>query len=129
MADRNEGLRISRLIGGGLLLLVGAALVLGNFGILPGANLGAFWPMLLVWVGATRMLGPNRAGHFVSGAVVLALGIFFQLDRFGWIGVSLGDLWPLFLVAAGAAMILEGARARRPGAAGTSPAQETGGRS
>jgi hypothetical protein len=130
MTDQDEGRRISRLIGGGLLLLVGALLVLQNLGVVSAGSLGDYWPLLLVWVGLTRMLGPNRAEHFASGAVVLAVGVFFQLDRFGWIDVSIGELWPLFLVAIGAAMIAEGLRGRRTGSTPLPPgAAEPGARS
>jgi hypothetical protein len=117
MTGYDEGRRISRLIGGGLLIAVGGLLVAKNLGLVDAGNLGDYWPMLLVWVGATRIFAPSRGEHLVSGLVVLALGVFFQLDRFGLIGVSLGDLWPVFLVAGGAAMIAEGLRARRSGAA------------
>ena len=117
MTDPGEGRRTSGLIGGTLLLIVGGLLVLQNFALVRAGSLADYWPLLLVWVGATRMFGPNRRGHFISGSVLLALGVFFQLDQFGWAGVSIGDLWPAFLVAIGAAMILEGLRGRRAGSA------------
>lgn len=113
MTDPGQGRRASGLIGGTLLVIVGALLVLQNFGIVQAGSLGDYWPLFLVWVGATRMFGPNRRGHFVSGSVLLVLGVFFQLDQFGWAGVSIGDLWPAFLVGIGAAMIFEGLRGRR----------------
>jgi hypothetical protein len=130
MADREEGRRISQLVGGTLLLLVGALLVLQTLGVLHAGSLGDYWPLFLVWIGATRLLAPGRGGHVASGALILALGVFFQLDRLGWIGFSLSQLWPLFLVAAGVVLILEGLRARRSPAGPASPgAAGTGGRS
>jgi hypothetical protein len=130
MTDRHEGRRISQLIGGTLLLLVGALLMLQTLGILHAGSLGDYWPLFLVWIGATRLLAPSRGEHVASGAVILALGLFFQLDRLGWIGVSLSQLWPVLLVIAGVALILEGVRAKRSqaGPAGSGAAQP-GGRS
>ena len=129
MTDRDEARRISQLVGGALLLLVGALLALQTLGVLHAGSLGDYWPMLLVWVGVTRLLVPGRGKHVASGALILALGVFFQLDRFGWIGVSLSEVWPLFMVAAGIVMILEGVRSRRSQAPPSSPgAASAGGR-
>jgi uncharacterized membrane protein HdeD (DUF308 family) len=130
MTDPGEGGRASALIGGALLLIVGALLVVQNFGLVEAGSLSDYWPLFLVWVGARRMFGPNRREHFISGAVLLCLGVLLQLDQLGWTGVSIGDLWPVFLVAVGAAMILEGLRGRRAEAAIGSPGGgESGGRS
>lgn len=128
MTDREEGRRVSRLVGGGILVLVGLALALANFRIIGPVSAGDFWPMVLIWVGATRLLAPPRFAHLASGGVVLALGVFFQLDRLGWFALSLDDLWPYLLVAGGAAMILEGVRQRRA-PVGPADGTPTGGRS
>ncbi len=130
MLDREEGRRISRLVGGVLLLLVGALLVLRNYGAVPGLSLGDYWPMLLVWVGATRLLGPNRAEHLFSGALIVAMGVFFQVDRIGWVPAGADELWPVFMIAAGLVLILEAARAKRLVSRPDPPsASEPGGRS
>jgi hypothetical protein len=122
MRDFEEGTRVSRLVAGGILILVGLLLVLSNAGAIRPLRLGDFGPMLLIWAGASRLLAPTRSGPRVSGAIVLALGIFFQLDRLGWIGLSFREVWPFLLVVAGAAMILEGLRARRAIPAGSTHA-------
>jgi hypothetical protein len=130
VGNRDDGRRVSRLIGGALLVLVGSLLVLQNAGVLEAGNFGDYWPLLLVWVGATRLFGPNRSGHFVSGAVLLVVGVFFQVDRLGWLGVPTADLWPALLVAVGAALILEGVRGKHAvPAAGPPGASDPGGRS
>lgn len=121
MTRAEEGRRVSRLVGGAILLLVGLVLVLRNFGVLEWGSIGDFWPMVLIWVGATRLLAPGRGERIASGLVVLGLGVFFQLERLGWIDASLRDLWPALLVGAGAAMILEGMRGRRAASSSSSP--------
>ncbi|MGE5275730.1 MAG: LiaI-LiaF-like domain-containing protein [Acidobacteriota bacterium] len=121
MTNRDEGRRISQLIGGLLLLLVGALLVLQNLGLLHAGSLSDYWPLFLVWIGATRLLAPGRGERAISGAVVLGLGVFFQLERLGWTSLSLAQLWPVFMVAAGVALILEGLRSRRSTAAPAGP--------
>ena len=50
-----------RLIAGGLLLILGVLFALQNLGVLRAGHLGDYWPLLLVWVGLTRMLGRAAA--------------------------------------------------------------------
>jgi len=126
-----ERTRVSRLVAGGVLILVGILLVLSNAGAVRPLRFGDFWPMVLIWAGISRLLAPTRNGPRVSGAIVLALGIFFQLDRLGWIGLSFREVWPFLLVVGGAAMILDGLRARRaspegPGLSGPTAAPSAG---
>ncbi len=127
MRTIDEGHRISRIIGGMLLLLVGGLLVLQNLGVVRDVGrVWDYWPLLLVWVGLSRMLGPRREHHFASGAVIAALGVFLQLDRLDILWLRLHDFWPLFLVVAGIALIADSLAARRAGRA--SSGAETGGR-
>jgi len=117
MTSTEEGRRISRLVGGALLFLVGTLLVLQNLHVLHAGRIADYWPLLLVWAGATRLLGPNRGRHLASGAILIVLGAAFLADRFDWVDFSMRDFWPILLVIAGVAMIAEGlaARAARPG--------------
>jgi uncharacterized membrane protein HdeD (DUF308 family) len=122
MTSAEEGHRTSRLVGGTLLLLVGALLVLQNLHMLNAGRISDYWPLLLVWVGVTRLLAPNRRRHIASGAILLILGVAFLADRFDWVDFSMRDFWPILLVVAGVAMIAEGlaARGARAGSAPSS---------
>ena len=111
--DRHESYRLSRLIGGGLLLLVGTAFVLQNLGWVHAGRLVDYWPLLLVWIGLSRMFGPTRPRHFPSGAVVFALGVFLQLERLDLVHVDTRDIWPILLVVAGLALVADSLAARR----------------
>lgn len=122
MTSTEEGRRVSRLVGGGLLLLVGTLLVLQNLGTLHAGRLVDYWPLLLVWVGATRLLAPNGGRHNASGAILIALGAAFLADRFDWVDFSMRDFWPILCVIAGLAMIAEGLAARGARAGSTPPA-------
>lgn len=122
----SEGRRISRLIAGGLLLLVGALFVLQNLGLVRAGELGDYWPMFLVWVGLARMIGPARARHFASGLVLFALGVFFQLDRLDVIWVPMHRFWPLLLIAVGFGLIADSLVGRRRLAGGVSSSSQAG---
>ncbi|MEP6767132.1 MAG: DUF5668 domain-containing protein [Acidobacteriota bacterium] len=110
--------RTSRVIAGGLLVFVGGLFFLQNVGVLHAGRIGDYWPLLLVWLGLTRLLGPRRAHHFASGAVLVVLGALFQLDRLGVVWFHIHDLWPVLLVIAGIALITESYFVRRWSGAG-----------
>jgi hypothetical protein len=111
--DPFESRRISRLVAGALLLLVGSLFLLQNLGWLRAGRPWDYWPLLLVWIGLSRMLGPTRPRHFPSGAVVFALGVFLQLDRLDLIWFPARDVWPFLLVVGGLALIADSVVARR----------------
>lgn len=109
----SEGRRISRLVGGVLLLFLGAIFVLQNLGYVRAGRLADYWPLILVWVGLTRML--SRQGTVASGFVIFALGIFFQLDRLDVILVPTRLFWPALLIAIGFGLIADAVIGRRVG--------------
>ena len=84
-----------------------------NFGYVHAGRIVDYWPLLLVWVGATRILAPKRGRHVVSGAILVLLGALLLADRFDWMDLSMRDFWPMACVIAGFAMIAEGLFARK----------------
>jgi len=108
-----NGQRVSRLIAGTLLLLVGGLFVLQNLGMIRAGHFGDYWPLLLVWVGLTRMLAPNRGRHFASGLLIFLLGVFFQLDRLEVILIPVRQFWPIVLIGGGLALIVDSLVSRR----------------
>lgn len=126
MNSIGEGRQTSRLIGGALLLLLGVLFALQNLGMVRAGHLGDYWPLLLVWVGLSRMLGPRRGRHFASGLVVFLLGVFFQLDRLDVIWVPMHHFWPLLLIAIGFGLIADSLISRRIGRADLTPPSEAG---
>ncbi len=122
----SERRRISRLIAGGLLLFVGALFVLQNLGLVRAGDFGDYWPLFLVWIGLSRMLGPARARHFASGLVLFLLGVFFQLDRLDVIWVPMRQFWPLLLIAIGFGLIADSLIGRRSARTGVEPSSQSG---
>ena len=109
----SEGRRMSRLVGGVLLLFLGGIFVLQNLGYVKAGRLADYWPLLLVWVGLTRML--SRQGTVASGFVVFALRVFFQLDRLDVIWVPMRFFWPVLLIVIGFGLIADAVIGRRLG--------------
>ena len=111
--NHDESRRVSRLILGALLLLVGALFLMQNLGWFHAGRLWDYWPLVLVWIGLSRMFGPTRPRHFPSGAVVFALGVFLQLERLDMVRVDGRDIWPILLVVGGLALVADSLLARR----------------
>lgn len=126
MACVGDGRRTSRLIGGTLLLILGVLFALQNFGMVRAGHLGDYWPLLLVWVGLSRMFGSRRGNHFASGVVLLLLGVFFQLDRLDMIVVPIHQFWPLLLIAVGFGLIADSFVGRRSGRGDLTPPSQAG---
>ena len=124
MTYDSEGRQNSRLVAGGLLLILGVLFALQNLGVLRAGHLGDYWPLLLVWVGLTRMLGARRR-HFASGLVVFLMGVFFQLDRLDVIVLPMRTFWPLLLIVLGFGLIADSFLDRR-GRADLTPPSVTG---
>jgi xanthine/uracil permease len=126
MAYDGDGRRTSRLIGGSLLLLLGVLFALQNLGMVRAGHLGDYWPLLLVWVGLTRMLASRHGNHFASGVVIFLLGVFFQLDRLDVVFMPTRQFWPLLLVAVGLGLIIDSFASRRGGRGQLMPPSQTG---
>jgi hypothetical protein len=107
----SEGRRVTRLIGGILLLIVGGLFVLQNLGYVTAGSIDDYWPLLLIWVGLSRVL--TCRGHFASGFVLLALGVFFQLERLDVIWLPMRLFWPALLIVIGFGLIGDSLLARR----------------
>ena len=125
MTCDSEGRQTSRLIAGALLLILGVLFALQNLGVVRAGHLGDYWPLLLVWVGLTRMLGTRRR-HFASGLVVFLMGVFFQLDRLDVIWVPMRHFWPILLIILGFGLIADSFLDRGKGGADLTPPSVTG---
>ena len=110
MNSRGDGRRISRLVGGVLLLFLGGLFVLQNLGYVRAGRIGDYWPLILVWVGLARMA---TRGQLASGFVIFLLGVFFQLERLDVIWVPMRLFWPFLLIAIGFGLILDALIGRR----------------
>lgn len=111
----NDGRRVSHVIGGLILVSLGSLFLLQNLGVVHAGRIWDYWPMLLVWAGLARLIAPRQGRHFAGGAVMLLMGVFFQLEELGVVWIRARDFWPALLVAAGLALVAESWRGRRLG--------------
>ncbi|MGH8103462.1 MAG: LiaI-LiaF-like domain-containing protein [bacterium] len=107
--DHNPGyhLRFSgRLLIGLMFILVGALVVLNNAGVVHIGDPWKLWPLILIWVGLSKMTRPVWAPGRIFGAFLFVLGVGFLLGNFGYLHFDWNYVWPLILVAFGLNLVL-----------------------
>jgi predicted membrane protein len=88
------------MVGGGLLFL------LRNMGVLYIDNIGAYWPVILLVIGASKLVWPRHNGSIGTGVVMLVIGGVFLLRNLGILyGNVSGYIWPLIFIAIGCSML------------------------
>jgi predicted membrane protein len=98
------GSRISgRLVAGALLIFFGVLFTLDNMGVLDAGDVLTYWPVILIAVGVLKIIQPPREGHRKLGYVLLALGVFFQLQILGL--THMRSAWPFILVVIGGFLV------------------------
>lgn len=97
------------------LVLAGGAFLLDNLHFLELRRILPFWPVLLVALGAARLLtaAPGDKGEQIVGGLLLGLGSLLLLRRLGWLHMEWRDLWPLVLIGLGVLVMT-----RQPGQGG-----------
>jgi len=97
------------------LVLAGGAFLLDNLHFLELRRILPFWPVLLVALGAARLLtaAPGDKGEQIVGGLLLGVGSLLLLRRLGWLHLEWRDLWPLVLIGLGVLVMT-----RQPGRGG-----------
>ena len=91
---------------------LGVILILDNFGVIDGSVLVPYWPVLLIVLGISHVVGPSSARKLGWGLSWIAVGAIILLNNLGVIAVGIGVLWPVVLVILGANLVFRGARRR-----------------
>jgi predicted membrane protein len=99
------------LIGGVVFIVVGTVLLLEKMGYVPWGFTIHFWPLIFVVIGLVKIV---YAGGRATGAALIALGTFRQLQLMGIIHVTFHEMWPVFLIIAGAAMLWQAMGGEKP---------------
>ncbi len=90
------------LIGGGLMFL------LRNLGIVYFDNIGQYWPVILIAIGASKLLAPRGAHEVMGGVILGGIGTLFLLRNLGIIyGNIWGFVWPAVFIAIGLSMLIK----------------------
>lgn len=99
---------------GMIIVAVGLVLLLDNLGVPGFQHLWRFWPVILIVVGASRLLQCRSTGGLIWGLVVAGIGTVFLLDNLGF-SINLGIFWPVILIGFGLSMLLRSGERSRAG--------------
>jgi len=91
---------------------LGVILILDNFGVIDGSVLVPYWPVLLIVLGVSHLVGPASVRKSGWGLSWIAVGAIILLNNLGVIAVGIGVLWPVVLVILGANLVFRGGRRR-----------------
>ena len=94
---------------------LGVIMILDNFGVIAGSALVPYWPVLLIVLGVSHLVGPSSARKLGWGLSWIAVGAIILVNNLGVIAVGIQVLWPVVLVILGANLVFRGTRRRERG--------------
>jgi hypothetical protein len=109
MARRRDRDRHSGLVGGLVLITVGALFLLDQMRWGFGWRFSELWPLILVVIGLASLA--RHRGRRWGGLWVVLVGVMLLLDQMRV--MSMDRSWPLFVVGGGLSLIFGGPRRRR----------------
>src|SRR5262249_41212758 len=95
------GAQAGGLIFGGLIVLVGIALLLDNMGILRFYDVWSFWPVILIAIGLARVLEASSNAAYLWGGTLAGIGALLLLNNLHFIRFDFSMIWPLALIGFG----------------------------
>jgi predicted membrane protein len=101
------------LFSGAIFIVVGLVFLLGNMGMVDVDRVLRFWPVILIAMGAFRLVEYRDDFGQTSGVFWIVIGSLFLLGSLGIFRMALHDLWPVVLIGLGGLMFWRAALARR----------------
>jgi predicted membrane protein len=95
---------------GGLIAVIGLAILVDNLGLFPGIQLVRFWPMILVAIGLMNIA--CRSGRFF-GVILVIVGAMLQLSELGYAHFGWNQIWPVALISVGLLVMWSSLEARK----------------
>jgi predicted membrane protein len=89
-----------------LLIVAGAVLFLDNVGVLPIPDIQAYWPIFIVFWGATMLERWRHPVSVIWGLALMAWGVLLTLGNLHILPVHGGVFWPIALIAGGVTMLV-----------------------
>jgi hypothetical protein len=104
--NRDQMIRTSTGLVPGLIVVgMGILFLLNNLEILHVYDWWQLWPVVVIAIGATKLVDSPSPNEKAGGAVMILIGGVFLASTFGWFDVRARDLWPVALIGAGVVML------------------------
>lgn len=89
------------------LICAGALLFLENIGLIAVRDIWAYWPLILVALGVSRLASHSGGAGRFRGLILIVVGIGLLASNFGFLFLAADFAWPILLIAIGAAILLK----------------------
>jgi hypothetical protein len=86
-------------------VIVGVALLLGNFNILSVGPVWRFWPVIIIAIGLGRLMDAQVAREYQKACWMLFIGGWLFISEFHVFGLHYGNSWPILLIGVGIGML------------------------
>ena len=103
----------AQLILGVVVVWLGLLFTLDNLGVLDSGPILRFWPVVVIVIGLTKLIGVNNRPQMIAGGLFTVVGLWILLGNLDVLHVSVWDLWPMFFVIAGASLVVGAFRRQR----------------
>jgi hypothetical protein len=94
-----------RIVFGLLLFALGVLFLLDKLDLVEMGRLWDYWPLVFVGAGLGKVMQPAGAPGRATGAIFIAVGVWWLLANLGVVDRDPADLWPVVLMAIGASML------------------------
>jgi predicted membrane protein len=101
-----------RVVVGLVMMAFGVLWTLDNLGIMEAGPILRWWPLVIIALGVSRLVGIGRYRNMAGGSILTLVGAWLLAEQLGWIHMSIFALWPLMLVVFGVVILTRSSRPR-----------------
>ena len=113
MTDKTRRRPTGQIIAGVVLVLLGITFFMDELGSTTFYDIGQLWPLIVVAVGASRLLSAESPRQRRGALVVLFIGGWLLISSLQLFGLDFDRSWPLVLMAVGLASLIAGGNRQR----------------
>lgn len=96
-----------QVVWGLVLIAIGAIFLLDRLNFLDIHDLWQYWPLVLVFIGLTRMIGSPTPSEFTGGLWLVFIGTWLFVVFNNAFDVSFRNSWPVLLIGGGIVMVVK----------------------
>ena len=97
----------SQLVWGGVLLILGTALLLSNIDVLQIDSVWSYWPLIIVAIGIGKLVTAETPRERGGAIWMIFIGAWLYISVFKVFGFGFHHSWPILLVGVGVSMVVK----------------------
>lgn len=91
---------------GGMVVVFGLLMLLGNLNIVRFDDLWRFWPVVVIVLGVAKVLQARSPGGYIIGGIAALVGSLILLDNLDIVRFNFELIWPILIIGFGISMLL-----------------------